>query len=96
MPSMMRRLTSAPKPSWRVRVYMSSRSLASSRAQAVAHAVEAREVRGGLGGREHVVGRQRVRRVRQAHLADLRAELLGARERGVEGVEHARFDALAG
>ena len=79
MPSMMRRLTSAPKPSWRVRVYMSSRSVGVLGAQPVAHAVEAREVRGGLGRREHVVGRERVRRVRQVHLARSRRRARSAR-----------------
>ena len=64
-------------------------------AQPVAHAVEAGEVGGGLGGGEHVVGGQRVRGVRELDLADLSAELLGTGERRAEGVEHARFDALA-
>ena len=96
MPSMMRRLTSGPKPSWRVRVYMSSRSVGVLGAQPVADAVEAGEVRGGLGGRQHVVGRQRVRRVREVDLAHARRRApRRALERGVEGVEHARFDALA-
>src|SRR3546814_18481157 len=42
-------------------------------AHAVAHAIIAREVRGGLGRRDDVVGRQRVFRVGQRDLADLRA-----------------------
>ena len=44
-------------------------------AQAVAHAVVAGEVRGALGGRDQVVGGERVRRVRQVHRLDRRAEL---------------------
>ena len=40
----MRRLTSAPKPSWRVRVYIDEQVVGRRRAQPVAHAVEAGEV----------------------------------------------------
>ena len=40
----MRRFTSAPKPSSRVRVYRSSRSMGSLATVAVAHAVKARQV----------------------------------------------------
>jgi hypothetical protein len=65
-------------------------------AQPVAHAVKAREVRRGLGRSDHVVGRKRVRRVRERHRIDLGAELLGARERSLEGLEHACFDAVTG
>ena len=58
---MMRRLTSAPKPSWRVRVYIADQVAVAVDAQAVAHAVEAREVRRRLGRGEDVVGAERVR-----------------------------------
>ena len=65
-------------------------------AQPVADAVVAGEVGRCLRGGEHVVGRQRVRGVREVHLADARAELLGTRQGGVEALEDAGFDALAG
>ena len=56
MPSMIRRLTSAPKPSARVVSYISSRSPAPLGAHPVADAVVAGQVRGGLGRGDHVVG----------------------------------------
>ena len=42
-------------------------------AMAVAHAIEARQVRGALGRRHHVVGRHRERQIRQADLLEHRA-----------------------
>jgi len=93
---MMRRLTSRPEavvPGPHVHVEQIARV---GSAQAVAHSVVAGEVRGALGGRQQVVGGQGVRRVRELHVAHLRSQLLRPRERSVEGVEHAGFDALAG
>ena len=90
---MMRRLTSGPKPSPRVRSYMSSRSTGVGAAVAVAHAVEARQVRARLGRRDDVVGRQRVLGVRQADLDAGAAQLLDARHGLVEARAHARLDA---
>ena len=65
-------------------------------AQPVADPVVAGEVGGGLRGGEHVVGRQRVGGVREVDLADAGPELLGALQGGVEALQDARFDALAG
>ena len=57
VPSRMRRFTSAPKPASRVAPYISRRSRRVLDAQAVADAVEAREVARRLGRRDDVVGR---------------------------------------
>ena len=89
MPSMMRRLTSAPKPSWRVRVYMSSRSSASS-----ARAGRSARRRSARGSRRPRRARARSRPtaragVRQRDLAGPRAELL-ARARAPPGRPRAR------
>ena len=92
---MMRRLTSAPKPAARVLVYIAEQVVGLD-AQAVAHAVEAREVGRRLGGGDHVVGGQRVRRVRQRARLDLGAQLLGQPQRRLEGIPHAGLDPLAG
>ena len=86
---MMRRLTSAPKPSWRVRGVHREQVVVGA-AQPVAHAVEAREVRRGLGRREHVVGAQPVGRraaastrstVAPSSARELERRLEGARTR---------------
>ncbi len=90
-----RRLTSAPKPSWRVLVYIDSRVVALD-AQAVAHPVEAGEVGARLGRGQDVVGAQRVRGVREAAGLHDRSELLGRLQRRLEGGEHARLDAVSG
>ena len=76
MPISTRRFTSRPKPAARVFSYMSMMSSAST-AQAVAHAIIAREVRRGLGRRDDVIGGQRIFRVRQRDVDDLGA---GGRE----------------
>ena len=62
---MMRRLTSAPKPLARVCVYIVEQ-VVGRLAQPVADAVVAGEVGRRLGRRDHVVGGERVRRVRRA------------------------------
>ena len=65
-------------------------------AQPVTHTIEAGEIGGGLGGREHVVGGEPVWSVRQANVVELRAELPRARKGTAKGVEHTRIDPLAG
>ena len=95
MPSMIRRLTSAPKPSARVVSYISIRSPAPLGAHPVADAVVAGEVRGGLGRGDHVVGGDAVLGVRQRDLGDLAAELLDPRQRRLEDLAHAGLDRVA-
>ena len=89
---MIRRFTSGPKPAARVRLYIDVQIAVAVDAQAVADAVEAGEVRRRLGGRDQVVGRQRVRRVRQPARLDGRAEPLGQRERLIEALADAGLD----
>ena len=89
-------MTSAPKPASRVCGVHAEQAAGRVLAEAVAHAVVAGEVRGALGGRDQVVGGEAVRRVRQVHRLDRRAERAGHVERLVEGREHAGLDALAG
>ena len=91
----MRRLTSSPKPSWRVCSYRLVRSPLPLR-MAVADAVVAGQVRARLGRGQDVVGRQAVARVRQRRIDDLAAELLDPLERRLEHLAHAVLDALAG
>ena len=92
---MMRRLTSAPKPCSRVRVYIVSRSSA-AHAQAVADAVVAGEVGRRLGRRDQVVGGERVRRVRERDVVDRRRRARArASSVSLERREHAGLDALA-
>ena len=71
----MRRRTSAPKP-FGAGLLVHADDVAARLAQAVAHAVIAREVRRGLRRRHDVIGRQRVFGVRQRHLDDVRAGVL--------------------
>ncbi len=65
------------------------------RAMAVAHAVEARQVRRGLGGRDDVVRRHREAAVRQSDGDALRAELLELLERRLHGLAHVGGQPLA-
>ena len=90
---MIRRFTSGPNPSPRVSSY-ESRRLARLMRVAVFDAVKAREVRGAFGGRDDVVGRQRVLRVRQRDRHDLRAEPLKSVDRGAHRRLHRRVHAL--
>ena len=61
---------------------------------AEAHAIEAREVRGAFRRRHHVVRGHGQRQVRQAHFAQLRAELLVHRERLANALLVLRVEAL--
>ncbi len=70
----MRRLTSAPNPSPRERLYSSSRSSRLRAAVAEPHAVEAREIRRAFGRRDHIIGGDRQRQVRQADFDGVGAE----------------------
>ena len=92
----MRRLTSAPKPCVaRLRVHLQQVARAVG-AEAVADAVVAGEVARRLGGRDQVVGGDAVRRVREPHRLDRRAELAREVERRLERVQDAGLDPLAG
>ena len=92
---MIRRLTSAPKPAARVRSYICGQ-VAVRRPQAVAHAVEAREVRRRLGRRDHVVGGDPVLGAGQlASPTSPPSSLDQLDERRLEGLAHAGLDALA-
>ena len=73
---MMRRLTSAPKPVGAGRGIHVVERLHALDAQAVADAVIAGEVGRGFGGRDDVIGRQRIFGVRQADLDRRRAGVL--------------------
>ena len=64
-------------------------------ADAVAHAVEAGQVRGDLGGHDQVVGAQRVLQVRARDLDDLSTGLAQLLDGGVEGVDDVLLVALA-
>ena len=64
-------------------------------ADAVAHAVEAGQVRRDLGGHDQVVGAQRVFQVRARDLDDLRASLAQLLDGGVEGVDDVLLVTLA-
>ena len=63
-------------------------------ALAVAHAVVASEVGARLGGRDHVVGRDRMPRVRQLDLLHGPAQLLDEGQRAAALLGHPRFEAL--
>jgi hypothetical protein len=63
-------------------------------AVAVAHAVEARQVRRALGRRDHVVSRHRHRQVRQAHFQGLGAERGENCERIADELRVARLEAV--
>ena len=86
MPSMIRRLTSAPKPSARLAIIIRTSGGRSSSpgyfgrevlgAVAVDRAVVAGQVARALGRRDDVIGRHAVLRVRQRDLLDRRAGLL--------------------
>ena len=93
MPSMIRRLTSAPKPCG-AGLLVHLDQVVGVDAQPVADAVVAGQVRGGLGRGDHVVGGDPVRRVRQLGLGDLAAELLDQRQRPLEDLAHAGLDPL--
>ena len=80
---MMRRFTSGPKPRSRVLAVGLAQVAAGLHAQPVAHAVEAREVAGGLRGGHDVVGRDGVPGVGEGDVDDPRA-------RGLEGLRAPR------
>ena len=63
-------------------------------AQAIADAVEAGQIGGGLGRRDHVVRSQAVAGIRQLDVDDLGAKVLGDRERLVEARPDAGLDTL--
>ncbi len=90
---MMRRVTSGPNPRERVASYM-PRSPSPSSAQAVAHAVEAREVGRRLGGRHDVVHGNGERGVRQRDVADLGALLAQQRQGALAALAHGRREVV--
>ena len=91
---MIRRFTSGPKPSPRVRGHHLDR-VGALGSVPVADAVVAREVRGRLRGSDQVVGGQGVLGVRERRLAHLGAQCREPVHRGAHRVAHARLDALA-
>ena len=95
---MIRRFTSGPKPASRVSDMTSSSGVGAvvAHAQAVAHGVEAGEVRRALARRDQVVRGQRVLEVRAADLDDLGARARArCRRPASNGGEHAGLVALA-
>ena len=90
---MMRRLTSSPKPSWRVCSYMRG-EVAVACARPVAHAVVAGQVGARLGGGDHVVGGQAEARARHLDRLDPATELLDLGERVAHHVRHSGLEAL--
>ena len=79
----MRRFTSAPKPARGLAVKFNR--VGAVHARAVTNAVEAREVRRSFRGRDDVVSRRGIIRVRQGNLHDFRAELFQFLHRRIHG-----------
>ena len=91
---MMRRFTSGPKPWLRVFSYISREIARAFRAEPISDAVVARKVRAGFGRRDDVIGRDRVRRVRQVDVDELGAARAQNIERAVETAADRRLHAL--
>ena len=90
----MRRLTSAPNPSPARALVEIGEILRALAAVAVAHAVEARQIRRALGGRDHVISGHRHRQVRQTHFHGLGAERGEDCERVADELRVARLEAV--